>query len=477
MNSPIRHRLVRCTVHLPVWAALMAACLVLAAESPLAAQQRLAPSTGRQPAPVAQSKPQGKVVPASNRQIITTQPEAVYIDEGPIEHGPSVGGCNCGSCGSGQCGSSCGGACGSGCCGLFDSWQGKVWVRAEALSWWLGGYESTALVTTSPAGTNRNAAGVLGQAGTSVLFSGDDIGDSASAGGRYAIGTWLDPCREIGLEFNYFHVEGDGTNFLANSATAGIVARPFFNVSTGVQDSELVVFPSVVTGSIQINADTTFSGGELLIQRSWGCNSNCNITGLFGYRFQNLSDSLQFTEAITSTDTASPIEPGTTFNLIDQFETENEFHGAELGFLAELCRCNNVSLELLAKVALGNTRSKVNINGSTRIVTPSGSDTTNAGGLLALPSNSGSFEQNDFTVVPEIALRMNYQIACNWQLQFGYTFIYWSDVARSVDQIDPRLNLTQLPPGPQTGENLPQFRMVTDDFWAQGLNLGLQYDF
>lgn len=351
------------------------------------------------------------------------------------------------------------------------------WVRAEALSWWLDGLDTPALVTTSTPGTAQANAGRLGLASTSVLFGNNELNDDAAPGGRYAIGTWINPCRDLGVEFSYFHLESDGETFAADATTASIIARPFFNASTSQQDAELVVFPSVVSGSIRIAADTEFSGGELILQKSLGGLGACKVSGLFGYRFQSLNDSLHFNESITSISTSSPIEPGTTFDLTDRFETENEFHGVEIGLLAELYNCNKLSLEMLAKIAIGNSQSRVAISGSTVTDTPSEAPVTSAGGFLALPSNSGVFEQDDFAVVPEIALRLNYQLGCNWQLQAGYTFIYWSDVARAGDQIDPRLNLTQLPPGPLTGPNVPSVFMVTDDFWAQGLNLGLQYDF
>jgi hypothetical protein len=54
----------------------------------------------------------------------------------------------------------------------------------------------------------------------------------------------------------------------------------------------------------------------------------------------------------------------------------------------------------------------------------------------------------------------------------GYTFIYFSQVARPGDQIDRNLNLTQLGGAPLVGAPLPQFPWVKTDFWAQGVNFG-----
>jgi hypothetical protein len=59
----------------------------------------------------------------------------------------------------------------------------------------------------------------------------------------------------------------------------------------------------------------------------------------------------------------------------------------------------------------------------------------------------------------------------------GYSFIYWSRVARAVDQIDRDVNITQQPPGPFVGAPRPEFILRTTDFWAQGLNFGLEWKF
>jgi hypothetical protein len=39
------------------------------------------------------------------------------------------------------------------------------------------------------------------------------------------------------------------------------------------------------------------------------------------------------------------------------------------------------------------------------------------------------------------------------------------------------VNPTQFPPGTLTGPAQPSFTQRTSDFWAQGLNLGLEYQF
>ena len=62
------------------------------------------------------------------------------------------------------------------------------------------------------------------------------------------------------------------------------------------------------------------------------------------------------------------------------------------------------------------------------------------------------------------------------ELTMGYSFIYWSDVARAGDQIDFAINPTQIT-GTLTGPARPEFLFDTTGFMAQGLHFGLEYNF
>lgn len=63
----------------------------------------------------------------------------------------------------------------------------------------------------------------------------------------------------------------------------------------------------------------------------------------------------------------------------------------------------------------------------------------------------------------------------------GYSLLYWSDVVRPGDQIDRGINTTQLPTlggqGTLTGPRRPAFSFQDSDFWAQGINFGVQLRF
>ena len=98
-------------------------------------------------------------------------------------------------------------------------------------------------------------------------------------------------------------------------------------------------------------------------------------------------------------------------------------------------------------------------------------------GILAQRTNSGRFVQDKFAVIPELGVTLGYQMTDQWKATFGYTFIYWSSVARPGVQIDPVVNPNLFPPEPMmfTGALRPQFAFRDTDIWLHGINLGLEY--
>ena len=362
------------------------------------------------------------------------------------------------------------------------------YARPEYLHWWTQGMNTPALVTTSTAGTTQENAGVLGQSTTSVLFGDRPINTGSRAGGRITLGTWLDTCENWGVEGDYFSLADQRTAFARTSDGANgstILARPYFDVSPDAEqigeNSELISFPGVIRGTVNIDATNRFEGAGIFLRRPLcctGCLDACGGQGyrydfLIGYRYYRLDDKLFIQEDLTS------IEPADTRFLInDRFDTRNQFHGASFGGMLT-SQYERWSLMTICRLSLGNTRATVRINGDTRITSGSGANATTqnfSGGFLAQSTNSGVFRYDDFAVVPEVGINIGYQLTPVWKAVAGYTFIYWSRVYRAGDQIDRHINTNLLPGGDTaaTGPSRPSFRFVPDDFWAQGVNVGLQ---
>ena len=82
--------------------------------------------------------------------------------------------------------------------------------------------------------------------------------------------------------------------------------------------------------------------------------------------------------------------------------------------------------------------------------------------------------------MPQVEVNAGYQVCDHLCLHAGYTFLYWSRVARPGDQIDRVINPTQAPaingtfPGSLSGPARPALTIHDTDFWAQGLNFALE---
>jgi hypothetical protein len=274
-----------------------------------------------------------------------------------------------------------------------------------------------------------------------------------------------------------------------------ILARPFFNINPtdadgsfdppAREDAELVAFPQVIAGRVGVAASNSLHSTGIRLRRrmccnTFGCSDPCScgplgfssIDFLFGYRYLRLKDTLIITEDLTSLD---PDFPG-QWDIYDRFETKNEFSGLELGTVWEGGR-RRWTWEVLTKLALGNVRQRVYIDGGTTATPLVGDSQDFTGGLLAQSSNMGSYRRDEFAMVPEISASLGYRITPRLTGTFGYSFVYWSQVVRPGDQIDLDLNPDFLPPeaDPLTGAARPVFAFRDTDFWTQGLRVGLDY--
>jgi hypothetical protein len=369
--------------------------------------------------------------------------------------------------------------CDLGCCGppLREMLCNRLWFRGEALLWWARGGETPPLLTTSPASTPRSQAGVLGQPDTTILFGDEELNTGLHVGSRMSFGLWLDPCQESGLEFSYL-VLGENTQTF-NMASTGIpiLARPFYDVNpaVGAENSHVIAYPGAAGRTFDASSTENFQGAEVLWRRAIVRGNDGRIDLLAGYRYQSLTDGLEIADSATSSGTGGVAPAGTTINTSDTFHTSNDFNGADLGFAAQWRR-NRWSFDTLLKIGIGQTHTRVLIDGFTTVIS-NGTNIGYEGGLLAQQSNIGTYNSRQFSMLPEIGLTLGYDLTPRLKATVGYTLLYWPNVARPGDQIDLNVDSRQFPP-PQTGTfTQPAFALHTSDFWAQGVNLGLDYRF
>jgi hypothetical protein len=334
-------------------------------------------------------------------------------------------------------------------------------------------------VTTSPPGTPQAQAGVAGTPGVATLFGGSRVNDDWRSGGRLRVGAWLDCEQTCGVEADFFMLESSTSGFDASSSGSPILARPFVNALTGLPDAELIAFPGFVAGTFSARETSTLLGTGASLRHNLCCGDCFRVDGLLGYRYLRLTDRLGISEDLVSTDVNSATVPlGTQLKLVDRFDTKNDFHGAELGLTGEFRR-GPWALEGLAKVAVGPNHGVVDVSGATTITVPGFAPQTSAGGLLALSSNSGHFDRDRVAVVPELGVKLGYQITPRLRATVGYDFLYWTDVVRPGGQIDTAINPNLLPRplSPLVGPNRPAPLLSTTDIWVQGVSFGLEFRF
>jgi len=346
---------------------------------------------------------------------------------------------------------------------------GQIWARAEYLLWWTKSSLLPPLLTTSPPGTPLGTAGVLGSSGTSVLFGGSGFSANPRSGGRFTLGTWLDNDNTFGVEANFFALESRSAPFYATSSGSPILVRPFFNSDTGLRDNLFVAFPGFVQGTFKASVSSSnLYGGEMLLRQNLLCGCNYRVDLLGGYRFLHLNEGLDIAESEINTDPNAPIPVGFRIDLTDSYHTRNSFNGGQLGIDGEY-RFGQFYVDTLAKLALGDNGTLVTLGGSTRI---DPFTTAVPGGFLVSPAQVGQFRRNSFAVVPEGGLRVGWQVTDYVRVFAGYTFLYWTNVARPGDQASLAVSLLRLPPG-AAGPPQP-LNIKTSDYWAQGLTVGVE---
>ena len=350
----------------------------------------------------------------------------------------------------------------------------RLYARSEYLYGWTKGANLPPLATTSTVGTGQNDAGVLGLASTSILFGDMKSDESGKSAGRFTLGMWLDQEAQDRLEFVYMYMGGEAEEFFRSEADHPILARPFLDVSTFTQDARLIAFGGLVEGSLLIEADNNFQSFEIHQRKrhndmQWG-----TIDFLIGYRASRLNDDLTIGETTRSLSGATA---GTVFELVDEFDAVSTFHGAQIGLGIQPRRRGRLDCECLLKFALGTTNYNANVQGTTTTREVGGGVTTEDSGLLALGTNSGEFEDNEFSAMSELELTLSWEMRPSLVFSFGYSVIFWSDVMRAGEQVDLGVNPTQIPPDTLMGLARPEFPNNLSSYWIQALRFGVESRF
>jgi hypothetical protein len=302
-----------------------------------------------------------------------------------------------------------------------------------------------------------------------VLFGNDPAGTNLRNGARFTFShLFADGITYADVRF--WGIEDGSQGFYTDSTRTPVFGIPFnqtFPAPGGPAFLPLSNGGTATNGVINIVEKNDLIGADAWGRRNWFSDQYGSLDILGGYQFTRLDDSVQINSSFTNN--VNPLAPTPT-RINDWFRTQNEFHGGSIGFLAKAYR-GAFTIETLGKVAAGNMREAVIIQGSQNV-----GGVINQGGLFAQPSNIGRVQHNHFAYIPEVNVNLVYNVTPSLRLITGYSFIYWSRALLAGNQIDPNINITQIPGPPVPGSPAqPVATFTRTDFWVQGVSFGGEY--
>jgi hypothetical protein len=386
----------------------------------------------------------------------------------------------------------------------------RLWGSTEYLLWWFKEQAHSVPLVTTGNSTDLPAPGILGLPSTRTLLDTGRMDPGSLSGGRVTIGAWFNDDHTLGVEASGFLTETARFRFSAASNGAGVPALgvPFTDSNPNLP-AVLANLGLPATGGQNIEqiASPTQSGSDFAsyTTRLWGLDSHLtanilrndtlSINVLVGFRYADLQESL------TNTMTTTPFGGNmvsfqgtgvtTPISATDNFRTRDQFYGGDLGAEADY-RWGKFLLGLKGTVALGSTHEVVDVLGNTLLYNSSGQVIGAAsGGILALPSNGGRSAHDAFAVIPEVELKLGYQVTRSVNVFVAYNFLYWSDVVQARDQVNSTVNSFQIPQdvnfhnslsntlgiATSPGTLLPGQPFAHSDFWAQGVSFGVEFRF
>lgn len=352
------------------------------------------------------------------------------------------------------------------CCDSCGCKTPRCYGSVELLLWWLKGDEVPPLVTTDDFSAGPTF-GALSSPSARVLL-GDQLDTGLQLLPRITIGRWLGSDQSIALEGSVFWLSDASRShdFVSNgSDSAPALFRPFFNVTAGQQDAAPIAGPGVA-GDIKVDFNQRLLGAELNGRSRARENGNLRVDLLAGFRFLALDENIDISTS------SFDVPAGATINqrTFESFASRNRIYcgqvGAETRYVRGLWWVSG-----LVKLAIGGNCQQTDISGNAvdQIVGLSGPQT-----LFAQTTNIGEHERSQFVFVPELGVTLGVRLLDHVDLTVGYTLIWISNVARPGSAIDFNTTTPIIGDPPSSPTN-PAFAFHSDDFWAQGINLGVTW--
>jgi hypothetical protein len=302
---------------------------------------------------------------------------------------------------------------------------------------------------------------------------------AARSGGRFTLGAWLDPDATLGVEGTYLFLTPQTTTHAAASNGTPVIGLPFYDVLTETEGFAPLSIPGIRSGRAILSLTNRLQSGEVNGLARLMSTDRLSIFGLAGFRYLDFDEDLNFGFAVVQSP-ASGFPGG--FAGFDRFNANNNFYGGQLG-LRGMLRLGNWFVSATGKCAFGEVQQIATVSGGFTAFTPAAPvpplSFTAPAGFYALPTNIGRHTHSAFAVVPEGIVNVGYTVGPRWRVFAGYSFLYVSNVERPGTAVQHAINASISPgfagPGATLiGPAAPTYVFTRSDFWAQGLNFGVQ---
>lgn len=366
------------------------------------------------------------------------------------------------------------------CCAPYECCN-RFFAEAEYLYWKIQGSPNPVpFIATAP--IEHNMAPLIGEPGAVVVLGGKKGSNNWRSGGRFTLGYWLNECC-YGAEASYFFLPERSRHqevFSSGLEGSPYLSVPYFNTETGRESSSPVATPGMFRGLARLKINNRMQGAELNGLGTLFSGCSCPVNVLVGFRYWNFNESLNF-----NVNSPAFTIPGEVYKAHDRFRTINNFYGGQIGLATEYCACNGFYINAKGKVALGAMCEEVKIQGKfiTNAFDGFEAPETFSGGYFGLLSNKGRHKRTCFAVIPEVNVNLGYQFCNCLRIQIGYTFLYANKVLFAGKQVNRNINPTQsalyefTPTPTLVGTARPKASLKNNSIWAQGLNVGLEYQF
>jgi hypothetical protein len=379
-----------------------------------------------------------------------------------------------------------GGAPSAGCSGGLagaghDDRGPRVWTKAEYILWKVRGASLPAVFGTVPDRFAGPGSVELPAGAISPTFGGGSVSQGGQSGVRVGLGFDLGDDSDWGAEVSYFQLERGVRRFsqTTNASGSPVLGPVFDDPVVGRQTIIFFSEPGVATAGADAELLNRLWGAEANLRRRLPTVFSTRNDLLVGYRHVNYDESLD--SSAVSTLISNQPDPAKVVSYQDHLGVHNNFDGAQVG-LDSVFECGRLYLNFVGKFGIGNVHESTRVNGSTQFVStdPTTPSQTFVGGIFAQRTNIGQQERNRFSFLGEITVNAGLHLGEHSKVFVGYNFLGLSKVARVGDTIDG-VDARQVPSLIGADRNAmatrPEPRIDDGRFWAQGLNVGLEFDY